>query len=171
MKPPELSFSIRKARPEDTGALVKVWAEAVAATHHFLAREEFEYYRRRIPQYLQAVEVYVAEREAAAEGDLNRNNSQGIKGFSGVADGKLEMLFVGERGTGIGTALLNHAVNELGITKVDVNEENPQAAGFYRAKGFTETGRSPLDGEGKPHPIIHMELKTGGNAAVPRETV
>lgn len=144
--PADTPVKIRKATGEDTSTLVEIWAEAVAATHQFLTVEEIEYYRRLIPGYLSRIEVFVAE------------NAGNIKGFSGIAGDKVEMLFVGERGTGTGSALLNHAVNEMGVTKVDVNEENPQAAGFYRSKGFAGTGRSPLDGEGKPHPIIHMEL-------------
>lgn len=41
---------------------------------------------------------------------------------------------------------------------VDVNEQNPQAVGFYLHYGFVQTGRSPLDGEGRPFPLLHMSL-------------
>lgn len=44
------------------------------------------------------------------------------------------------------------------ITKVDVNEQNPQAIGFYEKMGFKPIGRSEKDGSGKPYPIIHMSL-------------
>ena len=79
----------------------------------------------------------------------------------GVLDGKLEMLFVDPSafGTGVGKELLLHAIDHLGVTKVDVNEANLQALSFYRHMGFVETGRSELDGSGKPFPLIHMELK------------
>jgi len=39
---------------------------------------------------------------------------------------------------------------------VDVNEQNDQAVGFYRKMGFTETGRSPTDDDGRPYPLLHM---------------
>jgi putative acetyltransferase len=39
-----------------------------------------------------------------------------------------------------------------------VNEQNPEAVGFYLHYGFAQTGRSPLDGEGRPFPLLHMSL-------------
>ena len=45
-----------------------------------------------------------------------------------------------------------------GATLVDVNEQNEQAVGFYLKMGFTVTGRSPLDAQGKPYPLLHMAL-------------
>ncbi|GAM72145.1 acetyltransferase [Vibrio sp. JCM 19236] len=39
-----------------------------------------------------------------------------------------------------------------------MNEQNPEAAGFYKKMGFKVTSRSPLDDMGKPFPILHMEL-------------
>jgi hypothetical protein len=32
--------------------------------------------------------------------------------------------------------------------------------GFYRHIGFSVRGRSPLDGQGKPYPLLHMTLLT-----------
>jgi putative acetyltransferase len=70
------------------------------------------------------------------------------------------MLFVLNevRGQGIGTVLLQHAIEQLAATKVDVNEQNPQAVGFYQHMGFNIESRSPLDDMGKPFPILHMTL-------------
>ncbi len=45
-----------------------------------------------------------------------------------------------------------------GPSRVDVNEQNEQALGFYQHLGFSVIGRSPLDGQGKPYPLLHMEL-------------
>ena len=44
------------------------------------------------------------------------------------------------------------------VTKVDVNEQNNQAVGFYKHIGFNTYKRSDLDGEGKEYPILHMRL-------------
>ncbi len=54
--------------------------------------------------------------------------------------------------------LLQYAIEQLGVTKVDVNEQNPQAVGFYEHMGFKVVSRSPLDDMGKPFPILHMTL-------------
>ncbi len=45
----------------------------------------------------------------------------------------------------------------LDALKVDVNEQNPQAVGFYEHMGFEVISRSPLDSLGKPFPLLHMQ--------------
>ncbi|BBV07949.1 hypothetical protein BML2537_14430 [Providencia stuartii] len=102
-------------------------------------------------QYLPQLATYVS---------IDENNQ--ISGFIGVDQHKLEMLFISaaHRGKGIGKQLLNFAIKELGINEVDVNEQNPQAVGFYQHMGFTQFARSETDGEGNPFPILHMQLTT-----------
>ena len=39
---------------------------------------------------------------------------------------------------------------------VDVNEQNHGAVGFYRHIGFEVTGRSDLDDQGRPYPLLHL---------------
>ena len=130
-------------------ALAAIWRSAVDATHDFLAvadRDEIE--GRLQADYLPAVVLSVAEREGRPVG------------FSGVLDGSLEMLFVDatQRGGGVGTALLDHAIREQGVTRVDVNEQNVAAAGFYARRGFEVAGRSATDEAGRPYPLLHLRL-------------
>jgi len=68
------------------------------------------------------------------------------------------MLFVKPQhfGAGIGRNLIKYAVDNMDASKVDVNEQNPNAIGFYEKVGFKKVGRSELDGQGKPFPLIHM---------------
>ena len=54
--------------------------------------------------------------------------------------------------------LITYAIDNLQVTKVDVNEQNNQAVGFYKHIGFNTYKRSDLDGEGKEYPILHMRL-------------
>ncbi|MGL5619396.1 MAG: GNAT family N-acetyltransferase, partial [Tannerellaceae bacterium] len=72
----------------------------------------------------------------------------------------LEMLFVDNdyRYCGIGKTLVTYAIAALHVNKVDVNEQNVQAVGFYKHMGFEIQRRSELDGEGKAYPILHMQL-------------
>jgi putative acetyltransferase len=51
-------------------------------------------------------------------------------------------------------------VTALGATRLDVNEQNDQAVGFYRRMGFAAVGRSERDYTGKPYPLLHMRLST-----------
>lgn len=135
--------------PAEHPALVAIWRGAVDATHHFLAaadRDEIE--ARLASDYLPAVLLSVAEVDGLPAG------------FSGVLDGTLEMLFVdaARRGSGIGSALLAHAIAEHGVTAVDVNEQNVEAAGFYARRGFEVVGRSETDEAGRPYPVLHLRL-------------
>ncbi|MGA8135511.1 MAG: GNAT family N-acetyltransferase [Pseudomonas gingeri] len=82
------------------------------------------------------------------------------QGFIGLNENHVEMLFIEPdlRGKGVGRALLDHARSSRSQMSVDVNEQNPEAAGFYLHYGFIQTGRSPLDGEGRPFPLLHLSL-------------
>ncbi len=70
------------------------------------------------------------------------------------------MLFIhpAVRGNGVGKVLLHHALGKLAATKVDVNEANEQAVGFYQHLGFKTVSRSGVDPMGRPFPIQHMAL-------------
>lgn len=87
-------------------------------------------------------------------------NQERLLVFLGVHDQKIEMLFIlnEQRGQGVGKVLLGYALNELAANSVDVNEQNPQALGFYQHMGFEVKSRSPLDDMGKPFPLLHMKL-------------
>lgn len=130
--------------------VVELWEASVRATHHFLKEEDIKYFKPLILNtYLDAVELKCI-----------RENKK-IVGFIGVADQNLEMLFIhpDSRGKGIGKTLLDYSIDKLKVTKVDVNEQNEQAVGFYEHYGFEVVRRSELDSSGKPYPTLHMVLK------------
>lgn len=79
----------------------------------------------------------------------------------GLSDDLIEMLFVlpDEQGQGYGKQLIEYAINEKQIGKVDVNEQNEKALRFYLKRGFKITGRDSQDNTGKNFPILHMQLK------------
>lgn len=146
-----MKYKIDNIQKEEYLEVVKVWEASVRATHHFLKEADIEYFKPLILNtYLDAVDLRCV-----------RNGKEEIVGFSGVADGSLEMLFIhpAERGNGIGKALLEYSIKEQKVTKVDVNEDNEQAVGFYEKFGFKTYGRSELDSSGKPYPTLHMELE------------
>ncbi|MFZ2527881.1 MAG: acetyltransferase [Rhodococcus sp. (in: high G+C Gram-positive bacteria)] len=136
----------------DFGRLVEVWRSAVRATHHFLSSQDIAFYEDRMArEYLPAVDVTVAVVDGR------------IVGFSGLAEGRLEMLFVDDdhRGTGVGSVLLADALHRYPALTLDVNEQNPTALAFYQRRGFVVTGRSDLDGDGRPFPLLHLAVATG----------
>ncbi|MBW0237896.1 acetyltransferase [Pseudomonas sp. D1HM] len=141
---------IRQATNADHPQLLNIWLRSVRATHHFLQESDIE---ALLPQlrdiYLPAVELWVAV-----------NTEDNPTGFIGLNENHVEMLFIEPdlRGKGIGRALLNHARSSRNPMSVDVNEQNREAVGFYLHYGFVQTGRSPLDGEGRPFPLLHLSL-------------
>ncbi|WP_325985613.1 GNAT family N-acetyltransferase [Pseudomonas protegens] len=135
----------------DYPELTQVWEASVRATHDFLPDSYIELLRNLVlNRYLDAV-MLICTRDAR----------QRITGFAGVAAGKVEMLFIdpAHRGRGLGRQLLQYAVEHLNAQQLDVNEQNPQALGFYFRQGFEVVGRSEHDGMGQPYPLLHMRLK------------
>lgn len=130
--------------------LIDVWESSVRATHHFLEEEHIAFFKPLlINEYLRSVEVWHVQ-----------NADNVIMGFLGLSDGMIEMLFVRPDffGKGLGKKLVHFAIQEKGATRVDVNEQNEQAVGFYLRMGFIVTQRSEKDGLGLPFPILHMKL-------------
>lgn len=141
--------NIEKPRREDYAEIVTLWEASVRATHHFLTEKDIAFFRPLIfNQYLDAVDLYCMR------------NSGKITGFLGLSDDAIEMLFIhpDSRGKGIGKLLAEFAITQKGIIKVDVNEDNRQGIGFYEKMGFRTVSGSPVDGFGKPYPLLHMEL-------------
>lgn len=135
------------AGPSEWPRLVRIWRSAVTATHDFLSEADIAYYEDRIATtYLPALDLTVAD----VDGDA--------VGFSGVANGKLEMLFVdaAQHRHGAGTALLYAAFMHYPELLVDVNEQSPQAVEFYHRRGLVTIGRSATDIEGRPFPLLHL---------------
>lgn len=135
--------------PELMRRLVGVWERSVRATHTFLSEAEVAEIKPFVPQALTGVEtLVVAKRDGAPVG------------FMGVQDGSLEMLFLDPevRGHGLGRQLLEHGIAHLGVTELTVNEQNPQAVGFYEHLGFKTYRRTEFDEEGRPYPLLYMRL-------------
>ena len=139
---------IRNIEISDYLRLMDIWEDSVLNTHDFLKMEDFLFYKKMLPIYFPHVDLYGYERDGV------------LIGFMGVAGDNLEMLFIENkhRGTGVGKELVLYAIENLYIRKVDVNEQNPQAIGFYKYLGFNVYGKSEMDAEGKEYPILHMKL-------------
>ncbi|MDE6366423.1 MAG: GNAT family N-acetyltransferase, partial [Muribaculaceae bacterium] len=86
-------------------------------------------------------------------------DSGSLTGFVGLCGLTIEMLFIDaeKRGCGYGSLLIDFARGK-GAVRVDVNEQNTQALGFYLSKGFKVIGRDETDDAGRPYPILHMLL-------------
>ena len=136
--------------PQLVDQLLEVWERSVRATHRFLSADGIAEIKLYVPQALREVPHLVA---------AWRENGTPA-GFMGVDGQKLEMLFLApeERGRGLGRELVRYGVERFGVREVTVNEQNPQARGFYERMGFCLCQRSELDEQGRPYPILQMRL-------------
>ena len=130
--------------------LLKVWESSVRATHTFLSKDEILEIKEYAPEALRSIAHLVIE--------TNQNNDP--IAFMGIGDDKLEMLFVAPeyRSSGIGRKMLTSGINIYGVTESAVNEDNPQARGFYEHMGFVTYQRNELDDQGRPCPVLYMRL-------------
>ncbi len=133
--------------PELVEALCAVWEGAVRATHDFLPAGEVERIGAMVPQAIAGVPTLLV---CTRDGEP--------VGFLGMDGAFIEMLFVAAacRGQGIGRSLVERATADYGATEVSVNEQNPQAVGFYERMGFTTYRRTDTDSEGAPYPLLFM---------------
>ncbi|MBP1771652.1 MAG: family N-acetyltransferase [Holophagaceae bacterium] len=142
--------TLSTATEADLPRLFEVWESAVRATHTFLTEEDIGRLSPLVREGLAAFRPIHCLRDPRGE----------VFAFLGVFEGRIEMLFVhaSRRGQGFGRILVRHAVDTLGATLVDVNEQNDQAIGFYERLGFQTFARSDLDAAGFPFPLLHMRL-------------
>ncbi|SEJ37120.1 GNAT family N-acetyltransferase [Pseudomonas sp. NFR16] len=139
-------------KQKDYEELTQVWEASVRATHDFLPDDYIKLLRNLLlTQYLGAVNLF-----------CTRDSHLRITGFGGTTPGKLEMLFIAPdyRGMGLGKKLLDYAIEHFQVTELDVNEQNPQALGFYEKQGFEVVGRSKVDGLGRPYPMLRMRIRS-----------
>lgn len=146
-----MNYQISTVSTADYSEMIEVWEASIRATHHFLTEEWITEHKPLIlNQYFDMVDLSCVKDTKGA-----------VIGFLGTAAGNIEMLFVHPDGfgKGIGRSLIQHAIQVQNATKVDVNEDNPGACRFYQKLGFEISGRSELDGQGNPYPLLHMTLK------------
>ena len=136
--------------PECLDRLLEVWERSVKATHTFLSGGEVEAIKAYVPQALREVPRLVAGED-----------ERGVPiGFLGAEGQRLEMLFLlpEARGKGLGRALLQYGMDRYGLRELAVNEQNPQARGFYERMGFHVYRRTETDEQGGPYPLLYMRL-------------
>ena len=139
----------RASTPNDVEALFDLWQRAVDATHQFVSRED----RARIADLVRDRYLPCAPLTVACDTDGTP------LAFMGMTGNSIDSLFVDpeQHGRGVGRALIDIAKGRYpDCVTVEVNEQNEKAAGFYRHLGFGVTGRSSVDAQGKPYPLLTM---------------
>lgn len=143
--------NVTTADSGDLPRLFEVWEASVRATHLFLSEENIQTFIPLVKQGLASFSPVHCLRDLDGQ----------VLAFMGVAEKKIEMLFVLPecRGRGAGRKLVEYALSNLEADSVDVNEQNGQAVGFYERMGFRQVGRSDVDSLGFPFPILHLRRR------------
>ena len=129
--------------------LTYIWEQSVKATHLFLSPKEIAEIKPYVINALKEIPNLI----------IAKNEDGFIVGFMGVDNNKLEMLFISpeSRGKGIGKAFIQYGIETFSINEVTVNEQNPQAIGFYEHMGFKVNKRTDLDEQCRPYPLLYMK--------------
>ena len=141
-------IEIKDRNDEILNKLVNIWEDSVKATHTFLNEQEIEHIKEYGPMTSKNVEhLMVVDNDEAV-------------GFMEIENHKLEMLFIAsnQRGKGLGKALLHYGMKNYDVCELTVNEQNPQAIGFYEVMGFKTYKKTELDEAGNPYPLLYMKL-------------
>ncbi len=118
---------IRRYRPEDLEDVLTVWAAASAVAHPFLSAEFLAVERHNIANvYLPNAETWVWESDGH------------VVGFISLLGNEVGAIFVDPKfhGTGIGQALMDHALELRKELEVEVFTENAIGRAFYARYGF-----------------------------------
>lgn len=132
------------------GELYEIWEKSVKATHLFLSDEEIQKIAEYIPMALREIPHLI----------IAANKSDKAMAFMGIDQTKLEMLFIApeEREKGLGKQLVQYGIEHYSVNELCVNEQNPQAKGFYEHMGFQVYKRTDVDEQGNPYPLLYMRL-------------
>ena len=128
--------------------LIELWKKSVQPTHYFLSTQEIQEIKAYVPlKGVQHLLVYEIDHEIIA--------------FMGIENQRLEMLFIlpTYQGKGIGKQLIQQGFDSYQVSEVTVNEQNPQAVGFYEHLGFHCYKRTDEDEQGQPYPLLYMKLE------------
>jgi putative acetyltransferase len=143
---------IRRATPGDRDGLLDIWLRAVRATHGFVSADDVRDMTPQVRDYLaaDATEFWVVADDGGA-----------AVGFMGMSGNNMESLFLAPewQRRGVGRRLVRHAQAMHGELTVEVNEQNPAARAFYEACGFVVEGRSEVDGQGRPYPLLRLRWR------------
>lgn len=129
--------------------IIDVWKRSVEATHDFLKKEDIEFYRPIVFQYIKEMNSYGLVDDGGT-----------LYGFIAFNEENIEMLFLAPEiiGKGYGRKLVEWTISKFGLRYVTVNEQNESALAFYKKMGFVTESRSEYDSFGKPYPLLNMCL-------------
>jgi putative acetyltransferase len=126
--------------------VIEVWEKSVLHSNQFYTPDHVAFLKPKIRECLYGVSLF-----GVGEGQLD--------GFIGIKDGKVEKLYVRpeKMGCGIGSRLLQYAIDHFNVTSIDVNEKNNNAIRLYEKFGFKTEGFMHFSYKEAQHTIHQMK--------------
>lgn len=139
--------SLKRARPEDAADMAAILADWVDSTPWLPRVHKHGTEASFAADMIAAGWVTVARRDGRVVGFLARDGAE------------IMALYVasGQRGRGIGTALIARAKRRSRRLALWTYQFNPEARAFYEAHGFVETARTGGAGNDEKLPDIRYE--------------
>lgn len=144
-----VKIQIRAYEASDLQRLSSIWYDASVQAHPFLGTTRLREQRSLIEnEYLPKSETWVACQFGEPIG------------FIGLIDTFVGGLFVDLtfQSSGVGRALIAHALTQKGELNLEVYADNKIAVAFYQRLGFKEITRRSEDDESLPFENIQMRL-------------
>lgn len=144
-------YEVTQREPQLIHQFTTIWEDSVRASHLFLSEAEIQEIKAYVPQALTGVSHLLPSG--------GRKNAGSAGCLYGARGHRLEMLFLSpaERGAGLGRQLLEYGILHYDLQELTVNEQNPQAVGFYQHMGFETYRRTDCDEQGGPYPLLYMK--------------
>ena len=112
---------------------------------------KFKSIKEYVPQALNGVAHLVVAEDEAGRAVAFMGVEDGIAGNAVHLPRKSE-------GKGLGKRLIEYGIENYAVERLAVNEQNPQAKGFYEHMGFQVYKRTDYDEQGNPYPLLYMSL-------------
>ena len=147
---------IRRARTDDLNRIAEIEVFNYRLQFYPIFRsDEFYFGELQVPN--------VAKRYADSLEDIRVWDDGVVMGFILVKNGEVRKLFVEPvlQGQGLGTKLLEYAVEHMGAKTLWALEKNTRAIRFYQRHGFHLTGERQLE-DGTSEYLVRMQR---GNSA------
>lgn len=140
-----MSINIRPFTSEDLPSLMQVWEAANKQAHPFLKTAMVDFARKAIPeQFLPVADTWVAEDDDRIVGFMSLlSHESGAQEVGGM------FVHPNCHRKGIGTRLMNKAIELKSSVMLEVFEKNTTGRAFYEAYGFVNQSQNlhELSGE------------------------
>ncbi|MBN2695883.1 GNAT family N-acetyltransferase [bacterium] len=142
------NIEIKKIIESDINEIVEIWFEVSLQAHDFIPSDYWEKNKTQMRvKYIPISETYKA------------TDGENILGFISLLDEYLAAIFVKSefQSRGIGTLLLNHAMNIRNNLQLKVFCKNRKSITFYKTKGFSIVSESKDNETGENEFIMQWE--------------